>query len=103
MLNYGYGILYGRIEGALIKAGLCVDYVVVRLLSQQAITEDHYSIHDDGSYWMEALGRRILIQSLNDYLDEVVSDSTMPRSRMTQINLYAQSLAQRFKRYNQAP
>lgn len=130
MLNYGYGLLYGRIEGALIKAGIdpyigimhrddynrpvlvydvieiyrvWVDYVVVRLLSQQAITEDHYSIHDDGSYWMEALGRRILIQSLNDYLDEVVSDSTMPRSRMTQINLYAQSLAQRFKRYNQAP
>ena len=128
MFNYGYGLLYGRIEGALIKAGIdpyigimhrddynrpvlvydvielyrvWVDYVVMRLLTQQAVSEEHYSVYDDGSCWMEALGRRILIQSLNDYLDEVVADSTAPRSRMTQIALYAQRLAQRFKHYNQ--
>lgn len=128
MLNYGYGLLYGRIEGALIKAGIdpyigimhrddynrpvlvydvielyrvLVDYIVIRLLSQHAITDEHYSVHEDGSYWMEALGRRILIQSLNDYLDEVIGDANIQRSRMTQISLYAQSLAQRFKHYNQ--
>lgn len=126
MLNYGYGLLYGKIEGALIKAGIdpyvgilhrddynrpvlvydvielyriWVDYVVVQLLRQQVIGEEHYSVRADGSYWLETLGRRILIQSLNDYLDEVVDADGQSRSRLTLITLYAQRLAQRFKHY----
>lgn len=126
LLNYGYGVLYGKVEGALIKAGIdpyvgvmhrddynrpvlvydvielyrvWVDYVVMQLLAQEIITDEHYSVREDGSYWLEALGRRILIQSLNDYLDEVVDGGTAPRSRLTQITLYAQGLAQKFKRY----
>lgn len=126
MLNYGYGMLYGKVEGALIKAGIdpyvgimhrddynrpvlvydvielyrvWIDYVVVMLLRQQVITTDHYSVKADGSYWLEALGRRILIQSINDYFDEVVGEGQTQRSRMTQITRYAQSLAQRFKHY----
>lgn len=126
MLNYGYGMLYGKVEGALIKAGIdpyvgimhrddynrpvlvydvielyrvWIDYVVVMLLRQQVITTDHYSVKPDGSYWLEALGRRILIQSINDYFDEVVGEGQTQRSRMTQITRYAQSLAQRFKHY----
>ena len=126
MLNYGYGLLYGKIEGALIKAGIdpyvgvmhrddynrpvlvydvielyrvWVDYVVFSLLCQNVISEEHYSVKEDGSYWLEPLGRRMLIQSLNDYLDEVVDDKGNPRSRLTKISLYAQSLAQRFKKY----
>jgi CRISP-associated protein Cas1 len=126
MLNYGYGLLYGKIEGALIKAGIdpyvgvmhrddynrpvlvydvievfrvWVDYVVFSLLCQNVISEEHYSVKEDGSYWLEPLGRRMLIQSLNDYLDEVVDDNGSPRSRLTKITLYAQNLAQRFKKY----
>lgn len=126
LLNYGYGMLYGRIEGALIKAGIdpyigvmhrddynrpvlvydvielyrvWVDYVVVSLLSQHAITDEHCSMRDDGSVWLEQLGRRILIQSLNDFLDEVVEIGNIKRSRLTQISLYAQELAQTFKKY----
>lgn len=126
LLNYGYGLLYGKIEGALIKAGIdpyvgvmhrddynrpvlvydvielyrvWIDYVVIQLLRQRAITDEHYSVRDDGSYWLEALGRRILIQSVNDYLDEVVEINGLSRSRMTQIALYAQNLAQKFKHY----
>lgn len=126
LFNYGYGLLYGKIEGALIKAGIdpyvgvmhrddynrpvlvydvielyrvWIDYVVIQLLRQRVITEEHYSIKDDGSYWLEALGRRILIQSVNDYLDEVVELNGQSRSRMTQISLYAQKLAQKFKHY----
>jgi CRISPR-associated protein Cas1 len=125
-LNYGYGILYGKIEGALIKAGIdpyigilhrddynrpvlvfdvielyriWVDYVVYNLIIQDIITEDFYSIRDDGSYWLEPLGRRIIIQSLNDYLDELITIKGLSRSRITHINLYAQSLAQKFKHY----
>ena len=124
MLNYGYGILYGKIEGALIKAGIdpyigilhrddynrpvlvydvielyriWVDYVVFGIISQGVVTDDFFSVNEDGSYWLENLGRRVLIQSMNDYLEEVVSINHVKRSRMTHILLYAQNLAQTFK------
>ena len=48
---------------------------------------------------MIPLGRRVLIQSVNDYLDEVVEKNGVERSRLTQISLYAQNLAQVFKKY----
>lgn len=125
-LNYGYGVLYGKVEGALIKAGvdpyigilhrddynrpvlvydvielyrIWVDYVVFTLLAQNGITEECYSIREDGSFWLEPLGRRILIQSLNDYLDETISKGGVVRSRLTHLNLYIQNLAQKLKRY----
>ena len=125
-LNYGYGILYGRIESALIKSGIdpyigvlhrddynrpvlvydiielyriWVDYVVFTLLAQNAISEEFYSVRDDGSYWLEPLGRRVLIQSFNDYLDETISKAGVVRSRLTHMNLYIQDLAQQLKRY----
>lgn len=123
-LNYGYGILYGRIESALIKSGIdpyigvlhrddynrpvlvydiielyriWVDYVVFTLLAQNAISEEFYSVRDDGSYWLEPLGRRVLIQSFNDYLDETISKGGVVRSRLTHMNLYIQDLAQKLK------
>lgn len=126
LLNYGYGLLYGKIEGALIKAGIdpyvgifhrddynrpvlvydvieiyriWVDYVVYSLVNQKVITDDYYSVREDGSYWLEGLGRRILIQSFNDYMEEVITQRGVSRSRITQIQLYAQSLAQMFKKY----
>lgn len=125
LLNYGYGLLYGKIEGALIKAGVdpyigilhrddynrpvlvydvielyrvWVDYVVFTLVSQNSITDDYYSVREDGSYWLEPLGRRILIQSINDYLEEVTTIKGVSRSRNTQIFLYCQNLAQQFKK-----
>ena len=125
-LNYCYGILYGKIEGALIKVGIdpyigilhrddynrpvlvydvielyriWVDYVVFTLLVQNGITEECYSIREDGSYWLEPLGRRILIQSFNDYLDETISKGGVVRSRLTHMNLYVQNLAQKLKRF----
>jgi CRISPR-associated protein Cas1 len=124
-LNYGYGVLYGKVEGALIKAGIdpyigvlhrddynrpvlvydvielyrvWVDYVVYTLLLQNAVTDEYYSVQSDGSYWLEPLGRRVLIQSLNDYLEESVEVKGNVRSRQHQIFLYAQNLAQQFKK-----
>ena len=126
LLNYGYGVLYGRIEGALIKVGIdpyigvlhrdeynrpvmvydvielyriWVDYVVFTLLAQNAISDEFYSVREDGSFWLEPLGRRILIQSLNDYLDETISKGGVVRSRVTHMNLYIQNLAQKLKRF----
>lgn len=126
MLNYGYGLLYGKIEGVLIKVGIdpyvgimhrddynrpvlvydvielyrvWVDYVVCSLLMQRVITDEYYSVREDGSYWLEGLGRRVLIQSLNDYLAEVITVKGVSRSRLQQIFLYAQDLAQLWKKY----
>lgn len=127
LLNYGYGILYGKIEGELIKAGIdpyvgifhrddynrpvlvfdvieryrvWADYVVIALAMQNAVNEDCYSIREDGSFWLEALGKRILIQSLNDYLDEMITVKGLSRSRSNHLTSYAQELARLFK--NQA-
>lgn len=121
LLNYGYGVLYGKVEGALIKAGLdpyvgvmhredynrpvlvfdviekfriWIDFVVFKLLQQEVINEDCYIIKKDGSYWLDGLGKRILIQSINDYFDEVVNISNLNRSRQNHINMFATKLAQ---------
>ncbi len=130
VLNYGYGILYGKVESALIKAGIdpyvgvfhredynrpvlvfdvievfrvWVDYVVVSLLAQEAVNEDCYSVKEDGSHWLEPLGKRILIQSVNDYLDEVILMNGTERSRGEHIRLYAQRLAQMFLNHAGTP
>lgn len=126
LLNYGYGLLYGKIEGALIKVGIdpyvgvmhrddynrpvlvydiielyrvWVDYVVCSLLMQHVITDDYYSIREDGSCWLEPLGRRVLIQSLNDYMEEVITIKGVSRSRQYHVFLYVQELAQNWKKY----
>ena len=126
LLNYGYGILYGKIEGALIKAGIdpyvgvmhrddynrpvlvydvielyriWVDFVVFSIVKQNVISDEYYSVKEDGSYWLEPLGRRVVIQSLNDYLDELVTQGGLSRSRANQITIYSQKLATMFKKY----
>lgn len=123
-LNYGYGILYGKVESALIKAGIdpyvgvlhrddynrpvlvydvielyrvWVDYVVYNIACQEVITDEYYSVKEDGSYWLENMGRRVLIQSFNDYMEDIVMIDGLQRSRITQIQLYAQRLAQKLK------
>ena len=123
LLNYGYGLLYGKIEGALIKAGIdpyvgvmhredynrpvlvfdliekyrvWIDYVVINLVNQKVINEDCYSVKADGSVWLEGLGKRILIQSINDYLDEIVNIKAIERSRINHIMLDSQKLATMF-------
>lgn len=126
-LNYGYGVLYSKVEGALIKAGIdpyigvlhrdeynrpvlvydvieiyriWIDYIVYNLACQNIITDDYYSIRPDGSCWLENLGRRVLIQSINDYFSEIIDLHGLSRSRETHILLYVQELAQKLKIYN---
>jgi len=124
MLNYSYGILYGKVEGALIKAGIdpyagifhrdeynrpalvydvieryrmWMDYVVVQLCRQQAIPPDCFETDkENGACKLEALGKRILIQAVNDYLAEIIDIDGTERSRMTHIELQQQQLAQFF-------
>lgn len=126
LLNYGYGVLYGKIEGAMICAGIdpyigvlhrneynrpvlvydvielyrvWVEYVVFRILQSGVLEEDFCSFQEDGAVRLEGLGRKVIIQSLNDYMEEIIDDGRKSRSRATMIDLQAQELAQYFKKY----
>ncbi len=124
LLNYAYGMMYGKVEGALIKAGIdpyvgifhrddynrpalvydiiekyrmWMDYVVVQLCRQEAIPADCFSFEPhNGACRLEALAKRILIQAVNDYLAEIINLDGKERSRQTHIELQAQQLAQFF-------
>lgn len=120
LLNYGYGILYGKVEGALIRSGLdpyigifhredynrpvlvfdvielfrvWIDFIAIRLCAEECVTTDWFEINPDGSVWLAALGKRILIQSVNDYLDEIIVLDGTSRTRSTHITLEARNLA----------
>lgn len=125
MLNYAYGILYGRIEGALIKAGLdpfigimhrneynkavlsfdiievfryWADYVVCNLCMQQVIFPDMFEVEGE-DYWLANEGKRILIQSMTDYMDEIIEWQKAERSRATHIEMHCQQFASMLKHF----
>lgn len=124
LLNYGYGMLYGIVEGALIQAGLdpylgffhrdeynrpslafdCiepyrvwVDYVVIKLCMDQVIFREFFEIDDGGAYWLAPSGKQLLIPSVNEYLAEVVPMDGQSRSRREHIYREARALAARLK------
>jgi CRISPR-associated protein Cas1 len=119
MLNYGYGMLYGKVEGALIKAGIdpyvgifhrddynrpalvfdviekyriWIDYVVIQLCQQEAMSEECFRKEGE-MVLLDGLGKRIVIQSVNDYLAEIIKIKGVERSRAEHINRYARQLA----------
>lgn len=128
MLNYAYGILYGKVEGALIKAGLdpyagifhrddynrpalvydimepfrmWMDFVVVMLCKQEALTPDCFEKDEHtGAILLESYGKRILIQAVNDYLAEIIELNGLERSRLTHLELQQQTLAQFFLKHS---
>jgi CRISPR-associated protein Cas1 len=124
-LNYAYGMLYAKVESSLIKAGIdpyvgifhrdeynrpalafdviekyriWADYPVVQLFRQDAFCEECF-IQERNAWLLDGLGKRILIQSMNDYLGEIILLDKMERSRATHIDLYAQKLAKEFLKY----
>jgi CRISPR-associated protein Cas1 len=124
-LNYAYGILYGKTEQVLIEAGIdpCIgilhrdeynrpvlvydfieayrhwaDYVVIQLCMQQALFIEMFEVEQEGFYLGED-GRKILICSFNDYLDEVVLIEGTSRSRRTHLLLAARAFASKLKSF----
>lgn len=124
LLNYGYGILYGKVEGALIKAGIdpyvgffhrddynrpvlvydvmeryrvWVDYVAVKLCREDVFPEESF-VNRNGAVWLDGIGKRIYVQAVHDYLSEIISFNNLERSRETHILLYAQGLAKYFEK-----
>lgn len=118
-LNYLYGMLYGRIEGALIKAGidpylgifhrdehnrpvLVYDFiepfrvwaesVLLSLCFHHAIGIEMFSRKKNG-YWLEIPGKQLIIGAMNDYLAEVKQMNGKRRSRMVHIQDECYALA----------
>lgn len=127
LLNYAYGMLYGHIESALIKAGIdpflgvmhrdeynrpvltydfiepyraWADHVVCHLCCQEVIYPTFFEVHEE-KYWLNHLGKRVLITAMNDYLQEIVTINQLTRSRAVQIELDAQQFASTLKRFVQ--
>lgn len=123
LLNYAYGILYSKVEGALIKAGIdpymgifhrddynrpalvfdvienyrsWMDYVVFQLCKGEAIPEESFEkAPDTEAIRLSPLAKRILIQSANDFLGEIVTIGK-PMSRLSHIEADAFKLANIF-------
>lgn len=123
LLNYAYGILYGKVEGVLIKAGIdpymgifhrdeynrpalvfdiienyrtWMDYVVVQLCRAEAIPEEAFEkAEETEAVRLSPLAKRILIQSVNDFLEEIVIIGK-PLSRISHMEADAFKLADRF-------
>ena len=58
--------------------------------------EECFRIEEGGAYFLDGLGKRILIQSVNDYLAEVIKLNGLERSRGEHINIAAQKIARFF-------
>ncbi|EPR69797.1 CRISPR-associated endonuclease Cas1 [Cyclobacterium qasimii] len=124
LLNYSYGILYGKVEGALIKAGIdpyvgifhrddynrpalvfdmiepyrgWMDYVVIRLCQENAIPAEAFSLDPHSrAMLLGPLAKRILIQSVNDYLGEIISIKGRNLSRASHMEEDMHKLAKVF-------
>ncbi|NPA33856.1 MAG: CRISPR-associated endonuclease Cas1 [Chlorobi bacterium] len=119
MLSYAYGILYSRVEGALIKAGLdpyvgiyhrdeynrpalvydfiekyrhWMDYVAVALANSGSLSEEMF-VFEDGACWLDQLGKRVVAQASIDYLSEIVTLNGVKRSREEHIQRDAHAFA----------
>jgi len=127
LLNYSYGMLYGKIEGALIKAGIdpyvgifhrddynrpalvfdiiekyraWMDYVVIRLCMAEAIPEEAFDQENsESALLLGPLAKRILIQSVNDYLGEIIQLNGKPLSRIVHIEEDMHKLAKVFLKH----
>ncbi|MEA5461612.1 CRISPR-associated endonuclease Cas1 [Arcicella sp. LKC2W] len=124
LLNYGYGMLYAHCESALIRAGIdpaigvmhrdeynrpvlvydfiekfrhWIDYVVCHLCLQEVIFEEFFDVENQ-QFWLNTYGKRILIQSINEYLEELINLEGLSRSRLNHLELEAQRLASMLKK-----
>ena len=125
LLNYAYGILYSRIENALIQAGIdpyigilhrdeynkpvfvydfieayrnWADYVVIHLLIQQVIFIEFFDI-DNGVFYLNEQGKRVLVQAFNDYFETIIRRKGVDRKRNGHILMDAQKLATKLNMY----
>ncbi len=125
LLNYLYGILYGKVEETLIKVGIdpyigifhadeyakpvltydfiepyrtWADTTAVRLCLAQAVEVlNHFQPIPQNKglgIWLNSEGKKVVIQTFNNYLEEIINQNNLSRSRSTHLFLDAQAFAQ---------
>ncbi len=121
LLNYMYGILYARVESALIKAGIdpfigiwhadeynkpvlsydfiepyrdWADRIAFRLCLQYAIQPQGDTQQYKNGIWLANSGKKKVVQAFNEYLNEIIKQKNLTRSRSTHLLLDAHALAQ---------
>jgi CRISPR-associated protein Cas1 len=126
LLNYAYGMLYAKVEWAIIKAGLdpfvgimhrdeynkpvltydliepfrvWADYIVIELCRQEIPFAEFFEILPDGEHRLLTDIKRILAATFNDYLADVCNINGVSRSRNVHMELFAQKLAADIKKY----
>lgn len=82
------------------------DYVVCHLYMQDIVEKDFFDIenqtenYENAPYWLNNMGKRILIQSFNDYLDEIIVIDGLSRTRLNHIGMVAQKTATFLKTFS---
>lgn len=121
-LSYAYGMLYSVCESALIKAGIdpyvgifhrdqynrpalvfdfielfryWADFVIIHLFIYGSFIEDCFT-RSENACLLDGLGKRIVVQAMNDYLAEIINHQNKERSRLTIISDEAHALAKKF-------
>lgn len=121
-LSYAYGMLYSVCESALIKAGIdpyvgifhrdqynrpalvfdfielfryWADFVIIHLFIYGSFIDDCFT-RSDNACLLDGLGKRIVVQAMNDYLAEIITLANKERSRLTIISDEAHALAKKF-------
>ena len=127
-LNYQLGMLYNRVEGALIKAGvdpymgvyhrnmwgkpvLTYDFIepfrvwaeamTVHLCFARALPPEMFTPTENGALLLNKGGKKIVVPAFNEYLEQVVDWRGRRRSRGAHIILAAQDLAQRLLKWEE--
>ena len=125
-LNYLYGMLYGKVEGALISYGLdpmiglmhsegynkksllydCIEpfrqwaeLLLVTLFKNNTLTSDHF-VHKADTMRLEKEGRKLLITSFNAFLLEKTLMNNRRITRNDQVTALCSSLSQAVKNFN---
>lgn len=121
LLNYMYGILYARVESALVRAGIdpfigiwhadeynkpvlsydfiepyrdWADRIAFRLCQSYSVGEEDTRAYK-GGVWLAGSGKRVVIMAFNEYLNEIILQNNKHRARSTHLQLEAQALAQK--------
>lgn len=82
------------------------DYVVCHLYMQDIVEKDFFDVEyesenqENAPYWLNNIGKRILIQSFNDYLNEIIVIDGLSRTRLNHIGMVAQKTATFLKTFS---
>ena len=125
-LNYLYGILYGRIEIAMIKAGLdpylgvfhrdefnrpvlvfdmiegyrhWAEQVMIQLCINNELTKKMIIPKEEG-IWMNDAGKAVIVPKMQAYLEEKVTINGQSKSRQNHLQQTCHKLAQEILSYN---